>query len=97
MGVVALGYGHLLAVLCRVKVLRGRAGVQDGPLVRLLREGLGVLEHHLGDLGVLRVFGVRELEEHAEGEEGRLDRLDGGPAGAEGVEADCTLVGDVVS
>lgn len=47
------------------RLLAGRAGVLDGPVVCHTLEEVVIFHHHLGDLGVLRVFGVRGLEEHA--------------------------------
>lgn len=81
----------LFAPLCGIEVARRCPGMQDGPLVCLLRESLRVLKHHFGDLGILRIFGIRELEKHAEGKKSRLDCLDGRPAGPQGVEADGAL------
>lgn len=62
------------------------------PFVGFDSEPFGVVEHHLGNLGILRVLGVGELEKHAEREKGSLDGLDGRPTGAEGVETDGALV-----
>lgn len=56
--------------------------MHDGPFVGLDGEILRPRHHHLGDFGVLWVFGVGIFEKHAKGEEGRLYGLDGGPAGA---------------
>lgn len=89
--VILLLLRGLALQLVRGRLLAGGASVLDGPVVRHAREELVVLHHHLGDLGVLRVFGVRSFKEHAQGEEGGLDGADRRPAAPENIETDGAL------
>ena len=57
----------------------------------LLIKGLGVIDHHLGDFGVLGILGLGALEERLEGQQGRFDGEDRRPGGTEGVETDGAL------
>lgn len=57
----------------------------------LLIEALRIVDHHLGDLGVLGVFGFGALEQRLEGQQSGLDGEDGRPGAAEGVETDGAL------
>lgn len=40
----------------------GSTGIEYGPLVCLLVESLSVVDHHLGYLGILGVFGLGAFE-----------------------------------
>lgn len=68
------------SVLAQIEFCPGCTGVLDSPLLGLGGKLLGLVDHHGGNLCVLRVFGVRRLEEHSEGDEGCLDSLYGRPA-----------------
>jgi hypothetical protein len=66
-------------------------GMEYGPLMGLLVKGLWLVDHHLRNLGILGVLGLRALEKRLEGQQGRLDGEDRRPGSAEGIETDGAL------
>lgn len=67
------------------------ARVFNGPRLRSAGKSYRVVDHHLGNFGVLGVLGVGNFEEHPQREEGGLDGLDGRPVCAQSVEANSAL------
>lgn len=70
----------------------GSTGVEDSPLVSLLIEALRVVDHHLSDFSILRVFGFGALEQRLEGKERGLDGEDRRPGSTKGIKTDGALV-----
>ena len=64
------GLGHAGS---RLNGLKGRVrvgtGILHGPIVSLLVEGGKIVNHHLGDFGILRVLGFGALEKRLEEQE----------------------------
>ena len=64
------GLGHAGS---RLDGLKGRVrvgtSILHGPIVSLLVKGGKIVNHHLGDFGILGVLGFGALEERLEGQE----------------------------